>query len=293
MRTKLQLLQRFFQIASVLLGLVVVALVSAVTTMHFAIHGAEVRVPTLRGMTVVEARSQTSGLGLNLEVDNRYYSADVAAGHILSQSPIPGAVVRREWRVRVAESLGPQKVEVPSVVGSQERTAALNLRRVGLETGKVAHLPWSKSAGGASQAGLVLAQDPPAKAQGIERPGINLLVAAEDDTAADGFVMPDLTGLPIVTAQALLTRVGIKSGEPKFVDAPLRPVAGASIAPAVTGTVAGTAPNSAPGPAPAPDSRPAPVPIRSTALPGVVIAQSPPAGFRVEVGSTVGLTVAK
>src|SRR5258707_5140606 len=66
--------------------------------MHFAIHGAEVRIPVLKGMTVVEARSQTAGLGLNLEVDNRYYSADVAAGHILSQSPVPGAVVRREWR---------------------------------------------------------------------------------------------------------------------------------------------------------------------------------------------------
>ena len=287
MRTKLQLLQRFFQIASVLLGLVVVALLSAVTTMHFAIHGAEVRVPTLKGMTVVEARSQTSGLGLNLEVDNRYYSSDVAAGHILSQSPTPGAVVRREWRVRVAESLGPQKVEVPSVVGTQERTAALNLRRVGLETGKVAHLPWSKSGGNLT--GTVLAQDPPAKAQGIERPGINLLIASDDETSADGFVMPDLTGLPIVTAQSLLNRVGIKSGEPKFVDAPLKPVPGAAIppSPASTGTPSGATP-------PAPSAPPtAPVPMKSSALPGVVIGQSPPVGYRVEVGSTVVLTVAK
>src|SRR5208282_6217293 len=94
----------FFQIASLLLLLVMVALLAAITTMQFAIHGAEVRVPALKDMTVAEARSQTSGLGLNLEVDNRYYSSDVAAGHILSQSPEPGAVVRREWRVRVAES---------------------------------------------------------------------------------------------------------------------------------------------------------------------------------------------
>jgi beta-lactam-binding protein with PASTA domain len=96
--------------------LVAVALLAAVTTMHFAIHGAEVQVPSLKGMTVAEARSQTSGLRLNLDVDNRYYSGDVAAGHILSQSPVPGTVVRREWRVRVAESLGPQKVEVPETV---------------------------------------------------------------------------------------------------------------------------------------------------------------------------------
>ena len=58
--------------------------------MHFAIHGAEVQVPSLKGMTVAEARSQTAGLGLNLEVDNRYYSSDVAPGHILTQSPAAG-----------------------------------------------------------------------------------------------------------------------------------------------------------------------------------------------------------
>src|SRR5271154_326887 len=107
----------FFQVASLLLLLVVVALLAAITTMHFAIHGAEVQVPALKGMTVAEARSQTSGLGLNLDVDNRYYSGDVAAGHILTQSPAAGTVVRREWRVRVAESLGPQRVDVPETVG--------------------------------------------------------------------------------------------------------------------------------------------------------------------------------
>ena len=77
-----------------------------------------------------------------------FYSADVAAGHILSQSPASGSVVRRAWRVRVAESLGPQKVEVPSVIGNQERSAALNLRRVGLEAGMAAELPWARAEAG-------------------------------------------------------------------------------------------------------------------------------------------------
>src|SRR3984957_17029959 len=100
---------RFFQMASMVMLLVAVALLSAIATMHFAIHGAEVQVPALAGMTVADARSQKAGLGLNLDVENRYCSGDVAAGHILTQSPAAGTVVRREWRVRVAESLGPQK----------------------------------------------------------------------------------------------------------------------------------------------------------------------------------------
>jgi beta-lactam-binding protein with PASTA domain len=277
MRIRLRPIQNFFQGAVLLLGLVLVALVSAVTTMQFAIHGAEVKIPALKDMTVAEARSQTSGLGLNLEVDNRYYSSDVAAGHILSQSPVPGAVVRREWRVRVAESLGPQKVEVPSVVGAQERTAALNLRRVGLEAGMTARLPSARV-----EAGTVLAQDPPAKAQGIEKPSINLLVAAADDTTADGFVMPDLTGLPIVTAQSLLTRVGIRSAEPKFQDVQI---------PSLIGSISGAGYVPAAGPGAAPASVPGPA--KPTALPGSVLSQSPPPGYRVDVGSTVAFTVAK
>ena len=165
----------FFRMASLVMLLVVVAMLSAIATMHFAIHGAEVQVPDLKGMTVAEARSEAAGMGLNLNVDNRYYSADVAAGHILTQSPAAGTVVRREWRVRVSESLGPQKVDVPDTVGSDERVAALRLRRVGLEVGMTARLP-----DGAAAEGTVIAQDPPAHAQGIAQPSVNLLVAAPD-----------------------------------------------------------------------------------------------------------------
>ena len=119
------LIIRFFRMASVVMLLVAVALLSAITTMHFAIHGAEVKIPVLKGMTVAEARRQAAGMGLNLDVDNRYYSSDVAAGHILTQSPAPGTVVRREWHVRIAESLGPQKVDVPDTVGADARVGRI------------------------------------------------------------------------------------------------------------------------------------------------------------------------
>ena len=248
----------FFQVASLVMLLVAVALLSAVITMRFAIHGVEVKVPALKGMTEAEARSETSGLGLNLDVDNRYYSGDVAAGHILSQSPVPGTVVRREWRVRVAESLGPQNVDVPETVGLDERVASLRLRSLGLEVGVTARLPWGKA-----DEGTVLAEDPPAHARGIAQPSINLLVAAPEDNAPDGFVMPDLTGLPVVTAQAELKRVGIQSERPTFVDVPVAPVGTGSAAPEM--------------------------PVK----PGSVIAQQPAAGARVLQGDVVQLTVAK
>lgn len=248
----------FFQIASLVMLLVAAAMLAAVTTMHFAIHGAEVAVPLLKGMTVAQARSQTSGLGLNLDVDNRYYSGDVAAGHILTQSPAPGSVVRREWRVRVSESLGPQKVEVPDTVGRLGRVAALELRRVGLEVGVTAQLPYS-----GAEEGTVLAQDPPAHAQGIARPSINLLVAALNTEVPDGYVMPDLVGWPAASAQAQLAKVGLKSQAPAFVDVPVAPVGSGD------------------------------APIKPPIRPGAVMAQLPPAGSRVDRSTLVKLTVAK
>jgi eukaryotic-like serine/threonine-protein kinase len=248
----------FFRVAMLVMLLVAVALLAAVTTMHFAIHGAEVQVPALKGMTVAEARSQTSGLGLNLDVDNRYYSGEVAAGHILVQSPPAGTVVRREWRVRVAESLGPQSVDVPDAVGANERVASLDLRRAGLEVGEISRLPVSSAA-----EGTVLAQDPPAHAHGIEQPSINLLVAAPANETPDGYVMPDLSGLPIVTAQDSLAKVGIKSAAPTYVDVPVGPVGSGDAQPRL--------------------------PVR----PGSVIAQTPASGSRVDQDTIVKLTVAK
>jgi eukaryotic-like serine/threonine-protein kinase len=249
---------RVFRIASLLMLLLAVGLTAAIVTMHFAIHGAEVQVPALKGMTVADARSEAAGLGLILDVDNRYFSGDVAAGHILSQSPAPGTIVRREWHLRVSESLGPQKVDVPNTIGADQRVATLELRRAGLEVGRVAQLP-----DGSVPEGTVLAQDPPPNAQGIEQPSVDLLVAAPDDVLPDGYVMPDFTGWPVVSAQAALAKVGVKTAVPSYVDVPVAPVGAGS------------------------------APVKLPVQPGAVLAQSPVAGSRVDENTLVKLTVAK
>jgi beta-lactam-binding protein with PASTA domain len=149
-------------------------------------------------------------------------------------------------------------VEVPETVGLDERVAALRLRRVGLEAGITARLPWGKA-----EEGTVIAQDPAAHAQGIARPTIDLLVAAPEDNTPDGFVMPDLTGLPVVTAQAELALVGIHPARPIFMNVPVAPVGKGNAAPEM--------------------------PVK----PGSVIAQQPAAGARVAQDDVVQLTVAK
>ena len=249
-------IKSFFQVGSLLMVLVALGLLGAIVTMHFAIHGAEVQVPALKGMTVSEALSQTAGLGLNLSVDNRFYSSDVAAGHILTQSPAAGTVVRREWQVRVSESLGPQQVDVPDVVGREERVAQLELRRVGLNVGVTAHLPYVKAT-----PGTVIAQDPAAHAQNIGQPTVNLLVAVPETESVDGYVMPDLVGQLAVSAVAQLGQAGVKATT-KLIEVPIGQVAGNG-------------------------------PIRPPVPPGAVTAQMPAAGERIDQNTVVHLLVAR
>ena len=260
MRIRLRPIQSFFQGALLLLGLVVVALLSAVTTMHFAIHGAEVTVPSFKGLTVTEATSKAAVLGLNLSVDNHFYSVDIPTGRVLSQSPAPGTVVRREWHVRLTESLGPQRVAIPDLTGSNQRLASIQIRRVGLELGAAAEMPYAYA-----PAGTVIAQNPAAGAAGVERPSISLLVAAPPIGTGGGVLMPDLTGQIFSSAALAITHAGLNLAPVKTVQVSVPSVEGVN------------------------SNQPLqpPTPI------GAVVSQNPPPGHRVDTTTPIELTVAQ
>src|ERR1700749_3988060 len=197
----------FFRLVLAGLALAMAGLVSAVVTMRLAIHGAEVKVPDVQGLTLAEAVHRTANMGLNLDIDNKYYSVDVPAGRVLAQTPLPGAIVRREWRMRVTESLGPQRVAIPKVVGQQERVAAIEVRRLGLDLEETAQMPYS-----GAPPGTVIAQNPQQGAAGVERPSVSLLVGTSAPVASPAMVMPQIIGMPLVAAQTLIAHAGLKVG---------------------------------------------------------------------------------
>ncbi len=207
----------FFRFVLVAMMLALIATVSAVITMHFAIHGVEVRIPDLRGLSVAEARRRAAELGCNLSVDGRFYSTELPPGAVLSQSPAPGSIVRRDWTVLVTDSLGPQRVSIPNVLGQQERAATFTIRRLGLELGNIAHMPDALATPGS-----VIAQNPMPNAAGVERPSVSILVADPDPAqqAGTAFVLPDYIGLTLARAAAELARAGLKVAEPDYTAAP-------------------------------------------------------------------------
>jgi len=167
--------------------LLVVFLLSALTAMRFAIHGRQTTIPKVVGLTPAQAQRLLADHGLVLDRGDRYFSSDVPPGRVMSQAPSPGVQVRRGWHVRVAESLGPQRVVIPDLIGNSQRAAEMNLRRRGLELGSIAiaTLP-------GAPADQIVAQSPPANAVNVSEPKISLLLAAPEERPS--FVMPDLVG---------------------------------------------------------------------------------------------------
>jgi len=191
-----------------LLGLVLllVGLSSALLSMRFAIHGREVRVPRFAGLAPADAERLASSQGLVLAIESHFYSADVPAGHILSQYPPPGTKVRRGWKIRLAESLGTQRASVPNVVGQSERVAELNITRHGLEVGSVTtiHLP-------GAQPSSVIAQSPTADNKNAASPKVGLVISAPENDRM--FVMPNFVGQPLTDATAAIKQAGFTLGK--------------------------------------------------------------------------------
>jgi eukaryotic-like serine/threonine-protein kinase len=198
-------MKSFFRLVLLALVLLVVALVSALTAMRLAIHGHEIAVPDLVGRSPAAARMIAEQSGLELNVERQYYSPTVPEGKILSQLPPAGSQVRQGWQVRVAESLGPQRVAIPNVIGQTERAASINIRRRGLDVGAIAQMQLPDAPD--SQ---VLAQAPPPNASGVSAPKISLLVAGPSQPQA--LVTPSFVGQPLGSVTQTVQDAGLHVG---------------------------------------------------------------------------------
>jgi eukaryotic-like serine/threonine-protein kinase len=207
-------MRQFFRLLFLALVLMTVALISALTSMQLAIHGSEVTIPKLIGLSPSEAERVGADHGLEVIVERQFYSPTVPEGKIMTQMPQPGIKVRRGWSIRVAESLGPQRIAIPDVTGGSERVAELNIQRRGLMIGAIARINLSDV-----PASEVISQSPPANASGVSAPKISLLV--NDGARPLTFIMPDLTGQPLGSATLVLHDAGVILGKVSVLPPPL------------------------------------------------------------------------
>jgi beta-lactam-binding protein with PASTA domain len=271
---RLSTMKSAIRFAMLALVLVIVAMISALTAMRFAIHGQEVAVPPLVGLTPAEAEHGLSGLGLQLSIERQYYSPQIPDGRIMSQLPQPGTKVRRGWQVRVAQSLGPTRVAIPDVTGQSEHAAELNIRRRGLDVASMAEV---QSPG--IPADQVLAQSPSANATHVLAPKISLLVTVAAQPPA--FVMPSFVGQALGSASRTLQDGGFRLGNVSV------------SAPPAIAAAASDAANSAPTASVPPASAP-PASVAAPTQPGpasIIVSQSPAPGQKVYSGTVVSFDV--
>src|SRR3954468_21489465 len=205
-------MQRFLRFLLLGLLLVGVAMASALAAMRFAIHGRETTVPKLAGMALARAEDTARSAGLVVEQENKFYSQDVSEGKIVSQAPAEGTRVRRGWKVRVAVSLGPQRVEVPDLRGQSARAAEINVKRRGMELTSVASLPLEDGTSGVDE-GQIISQSPEPNSAGASAPKISVLTAQSPGKRA--FVMPDFVGRRLGDVEELIFQAGFAAPEVK------------------------------------------------------------------------------
>jgi eukaryotic-like serine/threonine-protein kinase len=252
-------MRNFFRLLLLALVLMTVALISALTAMQLAIHGREVAIPKLVGMSPSEAERTSAASGLQVVVERQFYSPDIPEGKIMTQVPPPGTKVRRGWSVRVAQSLGPLRVAIPDVTGGSERVAELNIRRRGLSLGSVARVNLPDV-----PLDQVISQSPPANASGVSAPKISLLVSDGPEPLV--YVMPNLAGQPLGSATLALQDAGIKVGKVSVLPPPPLPdePQAASVAPSA---------------------------VSEASAASMIVSQTPAPGQKIVAGSAVNFEV--
>jgi len=241
-----------------------VMVLAAGLTLRIALHGHEVTIPDFAGMTVGEASQAALKTGVDLNIENKFYSTTVPVGRVLSQAPAAGSRVRHGWQVRVTESLGPQQVTIPDVVGDPVQEASMQIRKMQLDLGTLAHI------GAPGDPDMTLAQTPPPNA-GVDQPRVNLLLSSSVN-ASSAFVMPSFVGMSFGAANRAAIGLGLR----------VATIGGVPVAPAA-----------APAPAPVVPGQPVvPAPPPAPVVPsGVVTEQVPESGFRASRGDVVRLTL--
>ncbi|WP_377642113.1 Stk1 family PASTA domain-containing Ser/Thr kinase [Oryzobacter terrae] len=177
------------------------ALVAALTAWFFVLGpGAVVTVPAVDGRPQGQAVSALDLASLDARVVEAF-SEDVPRGEVIAASPRQGAEVRKGTDVTLTVSKGPERYEVPAVVGMSRAEAERQIEAVNLTVGKVGSAFSEKVPEGQ----VVSAKPGPGASL---KPGT--AVALTVSKGRQPISVPDFTGKPLKDATNKLGDLGLK-----------------------------------------------------------------------------------
>lgn len=165
-----------------------------------------VRVPDVVGLTVEDAQQRLREQRLRLGKETEVFSDEYPAGVIISQDPVANTRTRVNRTVWVRISKGPELVEVPDVIGVTRRQAEALLVQQGLKS-NVRGYEFSEKIPQDS----VIEQSPAAGGY-LERGGTVDLILSQGAPPPTQLTVPDVRGMNLTDARALLEARGFKVG---------------------------------------------------------------------------------
>ena len=134
--------------------------------------GAQVKIPSLAGLSLKDAKSTLDPLGLSVAVSDQAFSEDVPKGTVISSNPAGGGGVSKNGTVYVVISKGAMRIQVPELLGLTLDSATSTLLSAKLKVGN------TTSAYSANvDAGLVISSSPKAGADAKKDELVNLIIS--------------------------------------------------------------------------------------------------------------------
>ena len=185
-----------------------VVAISVVAHFLFNRSLAEIAVPDVKNMTVVEAQKLLEEKDFKVELEEKYGDpSQFKPGTVMEQSPKAGEKRKQRSLIILTICKGAELKGVPEVVGMSLSKAENTLLNVGFKLGKL-----TKKHVEGQRIGAVLAQSPKAMDKAPKGSGIDLVINEGDKP------VPNLIGKPIAEAKRLLEQAGLKLGEVKEVN---------------------------------------------------------------------------
>lgn len=178
--------------------------------MPAVIHtGRECIVPEIIDKPLEKAEENLREGNLSLQVLAEEYNPLKPPGIVLSQSPAPGAKVKKGRIVRVVVSKGEKMVLVPYLKGVSLRQAELMLHEKGLEVGEINWVPSDTF-----PENVVVESDP---SFGLSIPsGMSVNLRVSLGSLPERVTIPDLVGKSLKETKSILKELGLDIGEIQF-----------------------------------------------------------------------------
>ena len=145
-------------------------------------------VPSFIGMDYAQVQNNREYTGMYLFYVTEEYSDTVPAGQIMTQEPAADTVLKAGETIRLVVSKGPQKVEMPTIIGFSQDAAVQTLQSRGLIASCFMVVN-----DGSYAAGCVVSASEPAGAQvdvGAVDPSVEITTPPEEPAATEPTTTP-------------------------------------------------------------------------------------------------------